>query len=50
MIFMLKLILTKSFKMHVYNMKGQYSVLKHLKANLKEDEIILSVDFFDKLW
>ena len=42
---MLKEILTKSFKMHVYNIKPQYSELKHLKANLKEDEIILSVDF-----
>ena len=42
---MLKEILTKSFKMHVYNMSRQYSELKHLKANLKEDEIILSVDF-----
>ena len=44
-IIMLKEILTKSFKMHVYNIKRQYSKLKHLKANLKEDEIILSVDF-----
>ena len=44
-IVMLKEILTKSFKMHVYNIKPQYSELKHLKANLKEDEIILSVDF-----
>ena len=42
---MLKEILTKSFKMHVYNIKCQSSELKHLKANLKEDEIILSVDF-----
>ena len=42
---MLKEILTKSFKMHVYNISRQYSELKHLKANLKEDEIILSVDF-----
>ena len=41
-IVLLKQILTKSFKMHVYNI---YSELKHLKANLKEDEIILSVDF-----
>ena len=41
----LKEILTKSFKMHVYNISRQYSELKHLKANLKEDEIILSVDF-----
>ena len=31
--------------MHVYNIKRQYSELKHLEANLKEDEIILSVDF-----
>ena len=44
-IVMLKQILTKSFKMHVYNISCQYSELKHLKANLKEDEIILSVDF-----
>ena len=44
-IVMLKEILTKSFKMHVYNIKPQYSELKHLKANLKEDEIILSVVF-----
>ena len=44
-IVMLKEILTKSFKMHVSNIKHQYSELKHLKANLKEDEIILSVDF-----
>ena len=42
---MLKEILTKSFKMHVYNIKCQSSELKHLKANLKEDEIISSVDF-----
>ena len=42
---MLKEILTKSFKMHVYNIKCQYYELKHLKANLTEDEIILSVDF-----
>ena len=42
---MLKEILTKSFKMHVYNIKCQSSELKHLKANLKEGEIILSVDF-----
>ena len=41
----LKEILTKSFKMHVYNISRQYSELKHLKADLKEDEIILSVDF-----
>ena len=45
MIALLKQILTKSFKMHVYNMSRQYSELKHLKANLKEDEIILSVGF-----
>ena len=44
-IVMLKEILTKSFKMHVYNIKCQSSELKHLKANLKEGEIILSVDF-----
>ena len=44
-IVMLKEILTKSSKMHVYNVNHQYSELKHLKANLKEDEIILSVDF-----
>ena len=31
--------------MHVYNISCQYSELKHLKANLKEDEIILGVDF-----
>ena len=43
-IVLLKQILTKSFKMHVYNISRQYSELKHLKANLKEDEIILSVD------
>ena len=43
-IVMLKEILTKSFKMHVYNIKCQSSELKHLKANLKEGEIILSVD------
>ena len=43
--FMLKEILTKSFKMYVYNIRCHYSELKHLKANLKEDEIILSVDF-----
>ena len=42
---MLKEILTKSFKMHVYNIKCQSSELKHHKANLKEGEIILSVDF-----
>ena len=42
-IVLLKQILTKSFKMHVYNISRQYSELKHLKANLKEDEIILSV-------
>ena len=41
---MLKEILTKSFKMHVYNIKCQSSELKHLKANLNEGEIILSVD------
>ena len=45
MIVMLKEILTKSFKMHVYNISCQYSQLKHLKASLKEDEITLSVDF-----
>ena len=44
-IIMLKEILTKSSKMHVYIVNRQYSELKHLKANLKEDEIILSVDF-----
>ena len=44
-IVMLKEILTKSFKMHVYNIKCQYYELKHLKANLTKDEIILSVDF-----
>ena len=44
-IVMLKGILTKSFKVHVYNIKRQYSELKYLKANLKEDEIKLSVDF-----
>ena len=44
-IVMSKEILTKSLKMHVYNIKRQYSELKHLEANLKEDEIILSVDF-----
>ena len=44
-IVMLKQIRTKSFKMHVYNISCQYSELKHFKANLKEDEIILSVDF-----
>ena len=44
-IVMLKEILTKSFKMHVYNIKCQYYELKHLKANLMKDEIILSVDF-----
>ena len=44
-IVMLKEILTKSFKMHVYNIKRQYSDLKHVKANLKEAEILLSVDF-----
>ena len=44
-IVMLKEILTKSFKMHVYNIKCQSSELKHHKANLKEGEIILSVDF-----
>ena len=38
-------VVTKSFKMHVYNISRQYSELKHLKANLKEDEIMLSVDF-----
>ena len=42
---MLKQIPTKSFKMHVYNISRQYSELKYLKVNLKEDEIILSVDF-----
>ena len=42
---MLKEILTKSFKTHVYNIKRQYSELKYLKANLEEDEITLSVDF-----
>ena len=40
MIVVLKEILTKSFEMHVYNISRQYSELKHLKANLKEDEII----------
>ena len=45
MIVMLKEILTRSFKMHVYNISCQYSQLKHLKASLKEDEITLSVDF-----
>ena len=44
-IVMLKQIPTKSFKMHVNNISRQYSELKYLKANLKEDEIILSVDF-----
>ena len=44
-IVMSKEILTKSLKMHVYNIKRQYSELKHLEANLKEDEIIISVDF-----
>ena len=44
-IVMLKEILTKSFKMHVYNIKCQCYELKHLKANLTKDEIILSVDF-----
>ena len=36
-ILLLKEIITKSFKMHVYNIKHQYSELKHLKANLKDD-------------
>ena len=49
MILKLKQILTKSFKMQVYNISRQYSELKHLKANLKEDEIILSDDFSKKL-
>ena len=37
---MLKEILTKSFKMHVYNIKRQYSELKHLKANLNHIVLI----------
>ena len=44
-ILLLKEIITKSFKMHVYNIKHQYSELKHLKANLNDNEIILSADF-----
>ena len=39
-IVILKEILTKSFKMHDYNISHQYSELNHLKANSKEDEII----------
>ena len=30
-------ILTKSFKMHVYNISRQYSELKHLKANCSKN-------------
>ena len=47
-IVILKEILAKSFKIHAYNIKCQYSELKQLKANLKEDEVILSVDFSQK--
>ena len=36
-ILLLKEIHSKSFKMHLYNIKHQYSELKHLKVNLKDD-------------
>ena len=32
-------------KMHKYNIYHQFSELKYLKKNLKQDEVILSVDF-----
>ena len=35
----------KKMRMHKYNIYRQFSELKWLKANLKEDEVILSVDF-----
>ena len=40
-IVMLKEILIKSFKMHVYNIKRQYSELKHLKANLNHINVLI---------
>ena len=43
---MLKEILTKScLKKCMFTIEASQSNLKHLKANLKEDEIILRVDF-----
>ena len=32
-------------RMHKYNIYSQFSELKWVKANLKEDEVILSVNF-----
>ena len=38
-------IITKTFKLHVYNIFQQFSELKYLKKSLKNNEVILSVDF-----
>ena len=38
-------ITTKTFMFHVYNIFLQFSQLKYLKKPLKNDEVILSVDF-----
>ena len=35
----------KPFSWHLYNIKRQYSDLKHLKENLKKEEIIVHEDF-----
>ena len=40
-IIMFKENVTKSFKMHVYNIKRQYSELKHLKANLNHINVLI---------
>ena len=41
----LRFIISKNFKIHIYNIYRQYSELKYLKSNLEENEVILSVDF-----
>ena len=38
-------IVTKHFKLHVYNIFQQYSELKFLKRNIKDNDVTFSVDF-----
>ena len=47
-IIMFKEIATKSFKMHVYNIKCQYSDLKHLKANSNHINVLIFWKIIDK--
>ena len=37
--------ISKNFKIRLYNNYHQYSELKHLKKNMKENKVIFSVDF-----